>query len=298
MHLLEIANDPEELLGVRVIAAFEAMSEHRRTGHEIEDEIVASRAVTALDQIRMADAQGPSDYDDLAGDLEALPSIDVKISHMTLDLLRENRVGLPPSLQVFKERVQALLEERLSNLFRFRSEPAEQVEERKQKTATVIIEGLEEVRPGRLRAGWKTKPKGQHLRVLDRRDGSILAVAPIRQTDSGWVAEALFPMDLTLDRLEVHPTDNPFPLGEISPIDKILEAIELGRLAMSQMMGRDSMSGRHRETWSACATAWESLGDFKRAEQAREYAKGMPTNRATFHTDWVRRRLTSGRPTY
>lgn len=294
MHLLEIANDPEELLGVRVIAAFEAMSERHRTGYRVEDEIVARRAVTALDRIRMADAQGPSDYEDLAGDLEALPSIDVKISHMTLDLLRENKVGLPPSLQIFKERVQALLQERLSNLFRERSDSAEHVEGEKQKTATVVNEGLEEVSPGRLRAGWKKKPEGSHLRVLDRGDGSILAVAPIRQTDSGWVAEALFPLDLTLDRLEVHPTDNPFPVGEISQIDKILGAIELGRLAMSQMIGRDSISGSHRETWAACATAWESLGDLERAEQAGEYARGMNTNRAVFHTDWVRRRLTTG----
>jgi hypothetical protein len=298
MHLLSIANDSDELLGVRVVAAFEAMSSRWFPRDPTMGRIVLERVMEVLEEIRELDAQGPTITDDLAGDIQALPTIDEKIAMMTLDLVEHERFELPSQLRALRKRVHDLLQERMSEVWRNRrvtNEPSEV--DRESKTVRVdfetpvTAEGIQEISPGRLIATWVDEPQGNSIRILDRRDGSILSVAPIRESESGWFAEAVFPADLKMAELDVSPTDRPFPISQSSSIDRVFEAIDLGRQAMNLTVQRMWRSVDVRSAWEACAHAWESLGDQQRADQARKYISGGPPKRDAFTVDWVRARL-------
>ncbi|MFM7126014.1 MAG: hypothetical protein ACKOYO_04040, partial [Actinomycetota bacterium] len=60
VHLLDIANDPEELLGVRVVAAFESVRYSAKIWHDRIENEINRLAIEAIERIRLADSQDDS----------------------------------------------------------------------------------------------------------------------------------------------------------------------------------------------------------------------------------------------
>jgi len=287
IHLVEIANDRGELLGVRLVAAFESLRQIEQVGNRLIAEIFEQLFVEAVESIRVANETDTWGFDDLEADMSELPTIDEKIAMLSEDLITFRDIKLPAQLVELRERVLGILRDRRNVS---RGEAAQSMESAilSDEESVENPPSLVETSPGRLELTWTRRPKGSSLRVLDRNDQVVLAVAPIRQSDSKWIAEAVYPMDLTVSGIFVGATDQPFPMAEGRALDRVLAAIRLGQEATARSIHRRGSRDESKSAWAACGRAWEELGDHQRAQQAFRYAEGQPFNRKRFFVDDVR----------
>jgi hypothetical protein len=287
IHLVEIANDRGELLGVRLLAAFESLRQIERIGNRIMAEIFEQIFVESVESIRFANETDTWGFDDLDADMGELVSIDQKIAMLSEDLITFRDIKLPAQLVELRERVLGILRDRRNVI---QGETAHDVESAilSDEESVENPPSLVETSPGRLELTWTRRPKGSSLRVLDRNDQVVLAVAPIRQSDSKWIAEAVYPMDLTVSGIFVGATDQPFPMAEGRVLDRVLAAIRLGQEATARSIHRRSSRDEIKSAWTACGRAWKELGDSQRAQQAFRYAEGQRHNRERFFVDDVR----------
>lgn len=291
VHLLDIANDSEELLGVRVVAAFESVRYGSQIWHDLIEYEIGRLAIEAIEGIRIADSMSDSGLMDLDSDLLELMSIDEKIAMLSAEVVSGWKRALPDDLEVLRERVLKLLASRPStrpSLPRQRFDGGTQPQ---RPTVSGILTHVECVSPGRLRATWNGRPGGRFARVLDRRDQSILAVAPIFDVAGGSSMETVIPATMNVSDVIVIDTDTPFPITAASKVEAVFEACRLGRkavrLSLDDRVGRDRVA----EAWEQCRTAWERLGDFRRAKEAvvqMSYRRGA---RRTPFASYVRTRL-------
>jgi hypothetical protein len=119
--------------------------------------------------------------------------------------------------------------------------------------------------------GWAWRRGGLWARAFHRRDGGLLAVAPVRADLGDATARLLVPPD-AIRRLEVDVTDRP-EMPRASPALAFMQrAIHLGRLAAQAERLRDLASANLR--WRQSARHWARAGDDKRAEAARALGDG------------------------
>lgn len=288
IHLVEIANDGDELLGVRLVAAFESLRQIQRLHNQLIAEIFEQLFVESVEAIRSADEADTWGFDDLEADMSELLSIDGKIAMLSEELIAFQNVKLPDQLVELRERVLEILRDRKDFGRSGRSHRSEESVNESDDESFENAPSLVETNPGRIELTWSRRPKGSSLRVLDRNGHAILAVAPIRQRDSQWIAEAVYPMDLTLSGLLVGATEKPFPLVQGATLDRVLAAVRLGQEATARSFHRHRRRDEIESAWIACGRAWEELGDHQRAQQAYRYAEGHPINRNRFLVDDVR----------
>ena len=141
--------------------------------------------------------------------------------------------------------------------------------------------------PGRLRIRWVENPEHIWIRVLDRRDLHLIAVAPIRQYASNlFECEAVIPPDHTLDEISCELADE--PSGAPRPTIEIIEdAVEAGQRA-SRLSAHDAFEEAEHQ-WQLSAELWEEAGDTTRSNLARAYGSGEElVQRSAFLHDAVR----------
>jgi len=141
--------------------------------------------------------------------------------------------------------------------------------------------------PGRLRIRWEQNPGHLWLRVLDRNDLHLIAIAPVRQRASNlFECEAVLPPDRTLDSFSCELADEP-SRSPRSTIEIIEDAVEAGQHA-SRLSARHQ--GREAESqWQLCAALWSEAGDTTRSNLALAYADGREqVSRLAFLHDAVR----------
>lgn len=141
--------------------------------------------------------------------------------------------------------------------------------------------------PGRLRIRWVENPGHIWIRVLDRSDLHLIAVAPVRQCASNlFECEAVIPPDHTLESISCELTDEPSRAPR--PTTEIIEdAVEAGQLA-SRLSAHDAHEEAERQ-WQLCAELWEEAGDTTRSNFARAYGNsGERVHRSAFLHDAVR----------
>ncbi len=144
--------------------------------------------------------------------------------------------------------------------------------------------------PGRLRIRWEENPGHIWIRVLDRGDLHIIAVAPIRQNASNlFESEAVIPPDRTLDSISCELADEPSRAPRPT-IELIEDAVEAGQFA-SRLSAHDAHDA-HEEAerqWQLCAELWDEAGDTTRSNLARAYGSGDErVQRSAFLHDAVR----------
>ena len=148
--------------------------------------------------------------------------------------------------------------------------------------------GAPELRsPGRLRIRWVENPGHIWIRVLDRRDLHLIAVAPIRQYASNlFECEAVIPPDHTLDEISCELADEPSRAPRPT-IEIIEDAVEAGQVA-SRLSAHDALEEAEHQ-WQLCAELWEEAGDPTRSNLARAYGSGDErVQRSAFLHDAVR----------
>lgn len=291
VHLLDIANDPDELLGVRAVAAFESVRYGAEIWHDLIENEIHRLAIEAIEGIRNAESSDTSGLTDLDADLTELMSIDRKIAMLSAEVVSEWRRPLPVELEAFRARVLKLLETRSSEPRpRARSRRSD-VEQPRVTAGTGTLIRVECVSPGRLRAVWNGKPRGRFARVLDRRDQSILAVAPTFEMDDLWMIEAVIPAQMDIGDVVVSDTNEPFPIGATSKVESVLEAFRLGQKATRLSMDRDIDREQVASAWEACMSAWQRLGDDRRAKEALVQTSYRRGSRSTPFAAYVRNLL-------
>lgn len=290
-HLLDIANDGDELLGVRIVAAFEPV----RRGWRLDDEFIMEKLSDSigetLREIRLVHLSDRSGINDLEADFRELSLIDAKIASMAANIIGRDVKALAPEISSLCRTAIRILKQRMD----------ERVDGDIQKNASfdtnlrfseragdpVVAEEV----PGRLKVTWSAQPDGKFLRLLSSQDQSIAAVAPIIEIDGTWEAKAVIPLDLQPSELLRDETNAPFPIAGQSAWDKVMHAIQLGRQAMRETIRGREYAISAKDSWEGCAAAWAELGDHTRAEQARDYANGRFPNRQVLLADVVRNRL-------
>jgi hypothetical protein len=268
VHLLDIANDPEELLGVRVVAAFESVRYGSEIWHDLIEDEIGRLAIDAIEKIRITDSMDDSGLTDLDSDLRELMSIDVKIAMLSAEVVSGWKRSLPIELENLRTRVLGLLESRPLTREPRRHRRPEVDEQAHTSPSLGTLTRVECVSPGRLRATWNGRPRGKFARVLDRRDQSILAVAPVVEVEGGSFIEAVIPVTMDVGDVVVIGTDTPFPIAAASEIESVFEACQLGQKAVRLSLDDRVDRGRVAEAWQECRMAWETLGDIRRAKEA------------------------------
>jgi hypothetical protein len=285
VHLLDIANDPEELLGVRVVAAFESVRYSSQTWHDLIENEINRLAIEAIERIRVADSQDDSGLNDLDGDLKELMSVDRKIALLSAEVISEWKRPLPIELENFRTRVLKLLETRSLTT---RGTRRDDVDHPQAVAGTGTLIRVERVSPGRLRAMWSGQPRGGYARVLNRKDQSILAVSPVFENDGVWSIEAVIPAHMDERDVLVSDTSEPFPIAASSQVEQVLVAFQLGKKATRLSMDQDIDRGQVAEAWEACMFAWQKLGDDRRAKEALVQTSYRRGSRRTPFAAYVR----------
>lgn len=105
------------------------------------------------------------------------------------------------------------------------------------------------------------------VRVLRTGSLELLSLVPLLKSGRNWRAEALIPPRLTVDDLDIEIIEAERLLTP-SRLEQVRSAIALGREAVS--ITRTGALAAAFDVWMECSAMWESLGDRRRAELARD----------------------------
>jgi hypothetical protein len=144
---------------------------------------------------------------------------------------------------------------------------------------------------GRWRRVWNENPGGSWVRILDPIDQILVALVPVHRNGDTWAAEAIVPTHRPVDSWIVDVTDTPLPAKGKTSMERIVEAVQLGRYATSLSAKGFRRSTLIADAWQACAEAWAATGDQAREARARELAETNRVERKVFLADRVRKAL-------
>jgi hypothetical protein len=303
--LLDIATDRREIAAVRVIAAIEAVSWASGLRTPRIQRAVIDRSQDVLVSLDEEDDRTLDDLSSLRDDLREIAETDPKITFMVRDLIRREMHLLSGPGAGIAEYVAQVLEgdahidddddvHRAVNKWRASPQPTfsmRSIDEERfdlEEPAAPLQGGR---RLGRWIQFWDENPGGSWVRILDPDDQLLIALVPVRAVDGKWQAEAIVPTTREVDDWMIEVTDTPLPPKNTTSSDRIIDAVQLGRIA-THLSARGAGRDRAVEgAWLACAEAWKEAGDPAREARSRQLAERPAVQRPMFLTDRVREAL-------
>lgn len=309
IHLLSDISDRDEPSLVRAVAAvdaFEQLDSSRQ--HLLLARDTGDALIRFMTSAILADVRGPAVLSDLEEQFgEQLVDLLRRAAQIRLILKTDFHSRLMESSEILRRKMRStnspesdlaapdammsiVASPDRSRTFTPPSRPALRLSASRRSQASEPPEwhGVPELMSsGRLRIRWVENPGHIWIRVLDRRDLHLIAVAPVRQYASNlFECEAVIPPDHTVESISCELADEPSRAPRPT-IEVIEDAVEAGQLA-SRLSAHDAHEEAERQ-WQLCAELWEEAGDTTRSNLARAYGNGGErVQRSAFLHDAVR----------
>ena len=296
--LTSILEDDHEAMSVRIVAALEGVSIARRLG----DRALRQRLINRF-QVLSAEALGDNDQrdtgiDEILEDLHDLRTFHRGVAQEVAKIVEALGDALSDPFNDLVEPIRDVLRGSVGRPLVMAAPDFEQplVLAMNIQSQTVIRDFKERLiidspRSGRLELFWDMDPVGSWVRIMNPDDLTLVALVPIRRVGEQWVAEAIVPPDRPLNTWVVEVTDTPVTSAAKSTGERIIEAVRLGQIAARKSLGTNQDPSEYRNSWLACAAAWQELGDITRTNRARAYADGDWGTRRNQVADRVRTAL-------
>jgi hypothetical protein len=308
-HLFDISTDERETPVVRLVAAVEAVPQIGAMKARATVEAVLDQVQGAIADLDVENRRTLEDLSSLEADLDELTMRDPKIGFMVLEAMNIALSGLSGRAMRIVSGWRDVLQQGLGVggadsiddvVDRWRTDiPV--LHSRMEAPKALSIQSYEmtdlaQLTPdgllrGRWRKVWNDNPGGSWVRILDPVDQILVALVPMHRDGDAWVAEAIVPTHRPVESWIVDVTDTPLPAKGMTSMERIVEAVQLGRHATSLSSKGSRQSRFVADAWTACAEAWVAVGDSAREGRARELAQTNRVERKVYLADRVRTAL-------
>lgn len=301
--LLDIAVDHRESPAVRSVAVLEAIREIRFLGSRVVTSAVTAQLENALESLDDDDVDSLTDLSSLRDDLAEVRRRHPKIALQIIDvidtvgdLLSSRPAGIAAFMrEVLNGSMETDWTRRLPiDVQQMDRSPAlaMRFESAAVHSQKLMVEPMHDSSGiGRWEMIWAIDPGGSWVRILDPDDQVLIGLVPVRQVDTDWVAEAVVPTTRATHGWLIEITDSPLPAKDPSSMDRVVEAVRLGRHAARVSASAAGRGRAFMEAWKACAEAWNAVGDVQREARALEFVNGTRVERPYFPAERVRRAL-------
>jgi hypothetical protein len=305
-QLFDISTDNRETPVVRLVAALETVTQIGSLKGRAVPGAVIDRVEDAIVDLDEENRRSLEDLSSLEGDVDELAMRDPKIGFMVLEVVDDALLRLSGRAAQIVSGWRDVLQQSLGvgeadtiddvvdrwradmPVLHSRMEARRTLAMQSYEVADRVVPTFGALPRGRWRKTWRKHPGGSWVRILDPDDQILVALVPVHRHGDTWEAEAIVPTHRPVDSWIVDITDTPLPAKAKTSMERIVEAVQLGRYA-TMLSAKASGRGMFvAEAWNACAEAWAAVGDPAREGRARELAETIRVERNVFLADRVR----------